>query len=86
MGLLVFNETLAFAGIVLSLFAIASGPVSLVSTIIGSRPVFVLIFAIILSRVSPMFLLWHPGRRMLAFRVIATAMTVGGIALIHLTK
>jgi len=84
-GLLALNETLAFVGITLSLSAIEKGPVSLVSTIIGSRPVFVVIFALILSRVSPMFLEWHPGRRMLTLRLIATAMIVGGITIIHLT-
>ena len=83
-GLLAFNETLAFAGITLSLSAIERGPVSLVSTIIGSRPVFVVISALILSRVSPMFLEWHPGRGMLALRLIATAMIVGGITTIYL--
>ena len=84
-GLLALNETLAFVGITLSFSAIEKGPVSLVSTIIGSRPVFVVIFALILSRVSPMFLEWHPSRRMLTLRLIATAMIVGGITTIHLT-
>jgi len=84
LGLLALGETLAFVGITLSLSAIEKGPVSLVSTIIGSRPVFVVIFALILSRVSPMFLEWHPGKRMLALRLIATAMIVGGIIVIHL--
>ena len=85
LGLLALGETLAFVGITMSLSAIEKGPVSLVSTIIGSRPVFVVIFALILSRVSPMFLEWHPGRRMLALRLIAITMIVGGIAIIHLT-
>ena len=84
-GLLVFNETLAPAGIVLSFWALERGPVSLVSTIISSRPMFVLMFALILSRLSPMFLEWDSGKGMLALRLIATAMIVGGIAIIHLT-
>lgn len=84
-GLLAFNETLALGGVALSFWAIERGAVSLVSTIIGSRPIFVVIFAIVLSRVSPMFLEWQPGKRMLALRLIATAMIVSGITIIYLT-
>ncbi len=84
-GLLAFNETLAFVGILLLLWSIERGTVSLVSTIIGSRPIFVVIFALILSRVSPMFLEWQPGKAMLALRLAATAMIVGGITIIYLT-
>jgi len=78
-------EILAVTGITLSFWAMKRGPVSLVSTIIGSRPVFVVIFAIILSRILPAFLEWLPGKEMLALRLVATAMIVGGIAIIYLT-
>jgi len=84
-ALLAFNETLAVIGIVLGFWAMERGPVSLVSTIVGSRPIFVVIFALILSRISPMFLQWQPGRGTLALRLIAIAMIVSGIAIIHLT-
>ncbi|MBA7530103.1 hypothetical protein ES705_22306 [subsurface metagenome] len=84
-ALLTFNELLAPTAITLSLWSIARGPVSLVSTIISSRPIFVLTYAFVLNRVLPTFLEWQPGRRMLALRLIATAMIVGGIAIIHLT-
>ena len=84
MRLLVFNETLAPAGIVLSFWALQRGPVSLVSTITGSRPMFVLIFALALSRLSPRFLEWHSDKRTLTIRLVATAMVVGGIAIIHI--
>jgi len=84
MGLLILNETLALIGAVLLFWAMERGPVSLVSTIISSRPMFVLIFALILSRLSPIFLEWHSGKGMLALRLIATAMIVGGITIIHL--
>jgi len=85
MGLVVFNETLAPMGIVLSFWALQRGPVSLVSTILSSRPMFVLIFALILGRLSPAFLEWHPDKGTLALRLVATAMIVCGIAIIHLT-
>jgi len=84
LGLLAVNETLALIGIVLSLWAMARGPISLVSPIIGSRPIFVVIFALLLSRISPMFLEWQPGKGTLALRLMATAMIVGGIAIIYL--
>jgi drug/metabolite transporter (DMT)-like permease len=84
-GLLAFNETLAPVGIVLSFWALERGPVSLVSTVISSRPMFVLIAAIILSRLSPTFLEWHSGKGLLTLRLAATAMIVGGIVVIHVT-
>ncbi len=82
--LLTFNELLVPVAIALSLWSIERGPVSLVSTIISSRPIFVLTYAFILNRVSPMFLEWQPGRRMLALRFIAITMIISGIAIIHL--
>ena len=85
MALLTLNETLALVGIVLSFWAMERGPVSLVSTVVSSRPVFVVIFALILSRISPMFLEWQAGKVMLALRLIATVMIVIGIAIIYLT-
>ena len=84
-ALLALNEILAPIGIALSFWAIQRGPVSLVSTIIGSRPIFVFIYALIISRVSPMFLEYQPGKAMLALRLIAITMIVGGIAIIYLT-
>jgi uncharacterized membrane protein len=85
MGLLVLNETLAVTGIILIFWAMANGPVSLVSTITGSRPIFVLVFALILSRFRSGFLLeGQSGKGTLALRLIATAMIVGGIAIIYL--
>ena len=84
-SLLAFNETLAPIGIVLSFWALERGPVSLVSPIIGIRPMFVVIFAFILSWLAPQFVEWQSGRTTLALRLIATAMIIGGITIIHLT-
>ncbi|MFH1002545.1 MAG: EamA family transporter [Chloroflexota bacterium] len=85
-SLLLGNELLALTGMMLSLWAIQRGPVSLVSPIIGSRPIFVVIFALILSRASPAFVAWQPGRGQLALRLAATAMIVAGIAIISLSR
>jgi len=83
LALLILNEFLAPIAIVLSLWAIERGPVSLVSTITGSRPIFVVIYALILSRAAPTFLDWQPGRGLLALRLMATVMIVSGITIIH---
>lgn len=85
LALLSFNEILAPTASVLSLLAMKSGPVSLVSTIIGSRPLFVVIFAFILSRVLPRFLNWQSDGGMLVLRLVAIAMIFTGIAIIYLT-
>jgi len=85
MTLLTLNQVLVLIGAVLFYWAMERGPVSLVSTIVSSRPIFVLIYALILSRISPMFLEWQSGKRVLALRLIAIAMIVGGIAIIYLT-
>ena len=84
MGLIVFSETVVPIGVLLQFWAIARGPVSLVSTIIATRPIFVFIFTLILSRVSPAFLEWHWTKAMLVLRFAAIAMIVAGVALIYL--
>jgi len=84
-ALVAFNEILVVAGVAMSFRAMEMGPISLVSTIVSSRPVFVVIYALILSRVFPTFLKWQPGKLILALRLIAIAMIVGGIAIVYLT-
>ncbi|MFC2021681.1 EamA family transporter [Chloroflexota bacterium] len=83
-ALLIFNEFLAPVAIILALWSIERGPVSLVSTITSSRPMFVVMFALILSRIFPGFLKWQYGKGILALRLIGTTMIVGGIATIYL--
>jgi len=84
-ALLAFSEILAPMGIVLLFWALERGPVSLVSTIVSSRPVFVVIFALILSRILPEFTEWQAGKGMLALRLVAIAMIFGGITIIYLS-
>jgi len=85
MVLITINETLAMVGIVLVFWAMEWGPVSLVSTITGSRPIFVFFLAFIINRILPNFLLGgQSGRGTLTIRLIATAMIAGGIAIIYL--
>lgn len=86
LGLMAFNETLTPIALTGSFWALSRGPVSLVSTIISSRPIFVVIYALILNYTLPRFLVKSTtSKAMLVFRLIATAMIVGGISIIYLS-
>ncbi|NIM99130.1 MAG: hypothetical protein GTO24_13930, partial [candidate division Zixibacteria bacterium] len=86
LGLMAFNESLMPVALTGSFWALSMGPVSLVSTIISSRPIFVAIYAAILNHISPRFLVQSTtSKAMLVFRLIATAMIVGGISIIYLS-
>jgi uncharacterized membrane protein len=79
------NEILVIGSAIMLFWAMERGPVSLVSTITSTRPVFVVIYALILSRLLPGLLLekdLHKGA--LAVRLGATTMIAGGIAIIYL--
>lgn len=83
--LVLVNETLVVAGAILLFWAIERGPVSLVSTIAGTRPIFVLVFALILSRFRSGFLLeGQPGRAALVLKLVAISLIVGGITIIYI--
>jgi len=85
LALVIVNETLVIASAIMLFWAMERGPVSLVSTIASTRPVFVVIYALILSRFLPGVLLERDlGRGVLAVRLAATAMIAGGIAIIYL--
>ncbi|MBN1369858.1 MAG: DMT family transporter [Dehalococcoidaceae bacterium] len=82
--LLFLNETLVVCAAVLSFWAMKNGPISLVSTILASRPVFVFITAIVLSRVFPGFVYWQSGGRALGYKFGATLAIIIGVAIIYL--
>lgn len=83
-ALFFLNETLTPLGMILMLLAIEKGPISLVSTLLGSRPIFVMIFSLILGWLIPKFLIRSSGKGLLALRLVATAMIVAGISIIYL--
>ncbi len=84
LGLQMFNETLTPIAITSSYWALSKGPVSLVSTLLSTRPIFVVMYALIVGRFLPNFLVKSPTSRvMMVLRVVAIAMIVGGIALIY---
>jgi len=78
------NETIALAGIILSFWAIEKGPVSLVSTIMGIRPFFVFLYAVLLGRFLPAMLDERFSRGIVALKVVSIALVVGGVAIINL--
>ena len=82
--LIIFNQTLEPVGMAFLYWAMQNGPVSLVSTLNGSRPIFVAIYAFILNRISPKFLLQSTGSGFNTLRLVATVMIVAGISIIYL--
>ncbi|MFQ5875488.1 MAG: hypothetical protein ACE5JL_17060, partial [Dehalococcoidia bacterium] len=84
LALLAFNETLAPVAIMLAFWAIENGPVSLVSAIMNTRLVLVFIYALLLSRASPILLEWRLSKGTVVARFIAIALIVGGVTIIYL--
>lgn len=85
LGLQLFNETLAPLAIVTLYWALSMGPVSLVSALVSTRPVFVAVYALVLGRFLPGSLLRSDSTgKMTLLRLAAIAMMVGGIAIIYL--
>jgi len=83
--IIIFNETIAVISVVLLYWAMERGPVSLVSAVSSTRPVFVFIYALIISRFSELLLERRANKGILLLRFIAIMMIVGGVALIYLT-
>lgn len=84
LSLVFFTESLAMAGAMSLFWAISLGPVSLVSTIVASRPIFVLLFAFLFSLAAPAFLEWERGGKNLLLRIAGTLLIFGGIAIIFM--
>jgi uncharacterized membrane protein len=83
-GLLLFTESLAMVAAMALFLAISLGPVSLVSAIVASRPIFVLLFAFLFSLVAPAFLEWERGWKNLLLRTTGALLTFGGVAIMFL--
>lgn len=80
--LVTMNECIAIGSIVLSFWAIQQGPVSLVSAIIGTRPGFVFIYALVLSRIFPKVLNEYLSRRIITIKIISIGLIIGGVTLL----
>ncbi|AHB13921.1 MULTISPECIES: DMT family transporter [Dehalococcoides] len=84
-SLIVLDELFLFGGMLLLLWSIQHGPISLVSAISSARPLFVLVYAFLLMRLIPGFLLeWPAGRRLRIFQICGVVLTVSGIAVMNL--
>jgi len=84
LGLTILNEGLATAGFIMSFWAIEQGPVSLVSTIIGTRPAFVFVYALVLSLFFPGVLNEHLSRGVIITKIVSISLVIGGVALLTL--
>ena len=84
MVLLAVNECIALAGIILSFWAMELGPVSLVSTILGTRPAFVFICTVALTRVFPSVLEERLTRGVAVIKTVSIALIIVGVAIINL--
>ncbi len=84
-GLILFTEgALVFVALAFLLGAIYSGPVSLVSTVMATRPLFVFALGIVLS-IGVSNVLNEPlERRILVIKTLSIVMTVGGVVAVTL--
>ena len=83
--MVVISATLSQIAMVLMFWAIEGGPVSLVATIMAARPIFIILYSVILGLILPGFLLRLAGKKTLILRFVATIMIVGGVSIIYLT-
>jgi drug/metabolite transporter (DMT)-like permease len=79
------NQVMAITAMVLALSAIQLGPVSLVSSVMSTRPLFVFVYALALGYLWPGFLMAVPAdRKSLALKLTATLMIITAMAVISL--
>ena len=84
-GLILFTEgALVFVALAFLLGAIYSGPVSLVSTVMATRPLFVFALGIILSMGVSNVLNEPLERKILVIKTLSIVMTVGGVTAVTL--
>ena len=84
-GLILFTEgALVFVALCFMLWAIYLGPVSLVSTVMATRPLFVFALGVILSLGASNVLNEPLERRILVAKLLAIALTVGGVVTVTL--
>lgn len=84
-GFFVLTEgVLVFIALGLTLLAIDLGPVSLVSTVMATRPLFVFVMGLLLSTRMWRVMDESMDRQTLVTKVVSTAMVVGGVGAISL--
>ena len=81
LGLMLVTEFfLAHIALIFTLLAIEGGPVSVVSTLAGTRPLFVFLYTILLSASWWRFVDEPLERNVLAVKLASIAMIIGGVA------
>jgi len=83
LSLIVVTEIIALVGILLSFWAMEEGPISLVSTVMGARPLFVFLYALLLSRALPGVLDEKMTRGVVALKFVSIALIMGGVAIVN---
>ena len=84
-GLILLTEgALVFVALAFLLGAIYSGPVSLVSTVMATRPLFVFVLGIVLSMGVSNVLNEPLERKILFVKTLSIVMTIGGVAAVTL--
>jgi len=83
MVLLTINECIALWGIILSFWAMELGKVSLASTILGTRPAFVFVSAVALTRFFPSMLEERLTRGVAVIKTVSIALIIIGVAIIN---
>jgi len=80
--LMMVNECLAVTGFILSFWAIEQGPVSIVSTILSTRPAFVFIYAMTISQFFPAVLNERLSKGIVTTKVISIGLIISGVVLL----
>jgi drug/metabolite transporter (DMT)-like permease len=84
-GIVMGNQALLMTGATLSFWATQLGSVSLTSAILNSKPLFVFIFAAIVSRFAPGLIIHEKGNlKISAIKTTAVLLVVGGLAAMFL--
>ncbi|MCX6732758.1 MAG: EamA family transporter [Candidatus Roizmanbacteria bacterium] len=73
-----------YMGIILFMTALSTGPISLVTAVSGTQPLFVLVFSVLVSLLYPKAIHEEFNRRVLAPKLAALFLTVAGIIMISL--
>lgn len=84
LGLIVGGQAVVVVAILLSVVAIQKGQVALAATAMGARPAFVFVYTLVLSRFFPNVLSEKRSASIIALKVAAIVLIVGGVALLTL--
>ncbi len=84
LALLTLNECIAVVGIILAYSAMEQGPISLVSTMFSVRPLFVFIFALVVSRIFPTVLEERLNRGIVLVKLVSIGLILVGVTLLTL--